>query len=280
MQTDEEIEIVLEEAPETGEVEVESAQETQEASAPDIQQSISELKRQIAAEREARHVAERRAHAASLEKDDTEIQLVSSAIDNVIRDTEILKSNYQIAMQNQDFQNAAEIQQLMSEKSAQLLQLRNGLEAMTSKPKEPEPQYVPADPVEAFASRLSSTSAEWVRRNPQFVTDPRLNRKMIRAHEDAVDDGIAVDTPEYFAAIEAKLGVAKTAETGDQYAAKVVQRRDAAPAAAPVSRGTSTGSKNVMRLTAAQREAAKDMGYSDKEYAELRMQLIREGKLK
>jgi phage I-like protein len=169
----------------------------------------------------------------------------------------------------------------MGEKSAQLLQLRNGLEAMNSKPKTPEPQYVPADPVEAFASRLSATSADWVRKNPQFVTDQRLNRKMIRAHEDAVDDGIAVDTPAYFAAIEAKLGVAKnTNDTGDQYAAKVTQRRDAAPAAAPVSRGTGTGSKNTVRLSAAEREAASDMGMTEKQYAEQKIALIKEGKLK
>jgi len=271
---EEEIEIVLDDAVETA---VEKVEETR---APDIQESVLELKRQLAAEREARVAAEKRAHHANNEKDDTEIQLVSSAIDSVLRDTEILKSNYQIAMQTQDFAKAADIQQLMGEKSAQLQQLRNGLEAMNSKPKTPEPQFVPADPVEAFASRLSATSADWVRRNPQFVTDQRLNRKMIRAHEDAVDDGIAVDTPAYFAAIEAKLGVTKTTDTGDQYAAKVTQRRDAAPAAAPVSRGTGTGSKNIVRLSAAEREAAHDMGMTEKDYATQKIALIKEGKLK
>ncbi len=103
---------------------------------------------------------------------------------------------------------------------------------------------------------------------------------MIRAHEDAVDDGIPVDTPAYFAAIEAKLGLSKTNDTGDQYASKVTQRRDAAPAAAPVSRGTSNGSKNVVRLTAAEREAASDMGMSEQEYAKQKMILVKEGKLK
>lgn len=272
---EDEIEIVLDDLVE------DEGEKAEEAIVPDTQQTISELKRQINIEREARVAAEKRAHAANNKKDDTEIQLVSSAIDSVTRDTEILKSNYQIAMQNQDFAGAAEIQQLMSEKSAQLLQLRNGLEAMNAKPKTPEPQYTHADPVEAFASRLSATSAEWVRKNPQFVTDPRLNRKMIRAHEDAVDDGIAVDTPAYFAAIEAKLGVAKPAnDTGDQYAAKVTQRRDAAPAAAPVSRGTTNGSRNVMRLSPAEREAASDMGMTEKQYAEQKIALIKEGKLK
>jgi len=268
---EEEIEVIVDDLPEV---------EVEKEAVPDVQDTVSELKRQLNAEREARVAAEKRAHHANTEKDDTEIQLVSSAIDSVVRDTEILKSNYQIAMQNQDFAKAADIQQLMGEKSAQLQQLRNGLDAMTSKPKTPEPQYVPADPVEAFASRLSATSADWVRRNPQFVTDQRLNRKMIRAHEDAVDDGIAVDTPAYFAAIEAKLGVSKTTDTGDQYAAKVTQRRDAAPAAAPVSRGTGSGNKNAVRLTSAEREAASDMGMSEQDYAKNKIALIKEGKLK
>lgn len=279
--SDEEIDIIVEDFVEEEVLNIETSQES------DIQASVSELKRQIQEEREARFKAERRAHAATVEKDDTEIQLVSSAIESVTRDTGILKSNYQIAMQNQDFGEAADIQQLIGEKTAQLLQLRNGLEAMNSKAKEPEPEYIPADPVEAFAARLSATSADWVRRNPKFVTDPRLNRKMIRAHEDAVDDGIRVDTPEYFAAIESKLGISesnpsatKSNESGDQYAAKVTQRRDVAPAAAPVSRGTSNGSKNVVRLTAAEREAASDMGMSEKEYASQKLILIKEGKLK
>lgn len=270
---DEEIEIIVDD-------EIAEAEEIQ---VPDIQESISELKRQIDVERQARIAAEKRAHHASSEKDDTEIQLVSSAIDSVTRDAEILKSNYQIAMQNQDFAGAAEIQQLMGEKSAQLLQLRNGLEAMNSKPKTPEPQYTPADPVEAFAARLTPISANWVRNNPQFVTDPRLNRKMIRAHEDAVDDGIAPDTPAYFAAIESKLGVSKAApsnDTGDQFASKVTQRRDAAPAAAPVSRGTGSNSKNTVRLTAAEREAAADMGMTPEAYAKNKIDLIKEGKMK
>jgi phage I-like protein len=89
-----------------------------------------------------------------------------------------------------------------------------------------------------------------------------------------------VDTPAYFAAIEAKLGVSKTADTGDQYAAKVTQRRDAAPAAAPVSRGTGSGNKNAVRLTSAEREAASDMGMSEQDYAKHKIALIKEGKLK
>ena len=252
---------------------------------------IEELRAQLDAERAARREAERRAteaqqreHAARIDKEDTDIQLVSNAIDTLDRDTELLKQSLQYAMQTGDHARAVEIQQELGDNSAKLLQLRNGLEAMKSKPKAPPPP-THSDPVEAFASRLSSRSADWVRAHPEFVRDPAKNRKMIAAHELAVADGIAPDTDEYFTAIEETLRVrpqrqAPVQEEGAMdYSAKVTQRRDAAPAAAPVSRGTSSR-PNVVRLTAAEREMAEMMNMKPEDYAKNKMALQKEGKLK
>lgn len=254
------------------------------------QEGIDDLKRQLDEERARRAEAERRAaemaqqaHAARLDKEDTDIQLVSNAIDTLDRETDILKANYAHAMQTGDFRRAAEIQEEMSDNSAKLLQLRNGLEAMKAKPKAPPPQQVPADPVEAFASRLTARSASWVRSHPEFVTDPAKNRKMIAAHELAVADGIQPDTDAYFTAIEETLRIKPQAkvveEEATSSAAKVVSRRsgDVSPAAAPVSRGTS--SRNVVRLTAAEREMAEMMGMKPEDYAKNKLALQKEGKL-
>jgi hypothetical protein len=251
---------------------------------------IAELRRQLEAERAARIDAERRAseanrdaHRARNDVDETNIQLVSNAIDTLRRDDEILKQNYQIAMQNGNFSAAAEIQQEMSSNAAKLLQLSNGLEAMRSKPRQPEPAAPPADPVEAFAKLLSPKSASWVRSHPEYVTNPNLNRKMIAAHELAVADGLAVDSDEYFASVESTLkikpkAVSEKNETDDDHAAKVVQKRDAAPAAAPVTRGGSSR-PNVVRLTAAEREMAEMMGMKPEDYAKNKIALQKEGKL-
>lgn len=252
------------------------------------QEGIDDLKRQLDEERARRAEAERRAaeaaqqaHAARLDKEDTDIQLVSNAIDTLDRETDILKANYAHAMQTGDFRRAAEIQEEMSDNSAKLLQLRNGLEAMKAKPKAPPPQAAPANPVEAFASRLTPRSADWVRAHPEFVTDPSKNRKMIAAHELAVADGLTPDTDAYFTAIEETLRIKPQAkvveEEATSSAAKVVSRRDAAPAAAPVSRGTS--SRNVVRLTAAEREMAEMMGMKPEDYAKNKLALQKEGKL-
>jgi hypothetical protein len=104
---------------------------------------------------------------------------------------------------------------------------------------------------------------------------------MIAAHELAMADGIRVDSEDYFAAIEETLKIKPAApqtETTDEYAAKVTQRRDAAPAAAPVSRGGNSRT-NVVRLSAAEREMADMMGMKPEDYAKNKMALQKEGKL-
>jgi len=269
------------------------AEEVQKAMPPE--DGIAELKRQLDEEKARRAEAERRAqemaqkaHAAQIDKEDTDLQLVSSAIDTLDRDTELLKQSLQYAMQTGDHARQVELQEEISDNKAKLLQLRNGLEAMKAKPKTPPPQVAPADPVEAFASRLTPRSADWVRNHPEFVRDPAKNRKMIAAHELAVADGIQPDTDAYFAAIEETLRVRPVArvieEEATESAAKVVQRRDAAPAAAPVSRGQP--SRNTVRLSAFEREMAENdrakgetVQQAIDRWAKNKAQLIKEGKL-
>lgn len=268
------------------ELEQEELPEVPENEEPEF---VKDLKAQLAAEKAARAAAEQRLHQAAREVhharsevDDTNLQLVVSAIDTVNRDIDLLKQAHTFAMQNGDFARATEIQSEMSANAAKLLQLENGRQAMESAPRKPEPVAPPADPVEAFASQLSRRSADWVRQHPEFVTDPRMNAKMIAAHNLAVADGIPTDTDEYFEAIEQTLKVAPKAaktETDDQYAAKVVRRRDAAPAAAPSNRGNQSASTNVVRLSAAQREMAEMMGMKPEEYAKNLVALKKEGKM-
>ena len=273
-------------------VEVEEPEQEQ-AEAPEVvkpEDGVEELKKQLEAERARRQELERFAREASererialSDKDESDIQLVSNAIQTLNRDSEILKANYAAALKSGDFTRAAEINDEMTETKAQLQQLQNGLEAMKAKPK---PQAMPprsADPVEAFAAQLTPRSADWVRSHPEFVRDPRLNRKMIAAHEIAVADGHVPDSDSYFSAIEQTLNVgrkpaAAVEEDASASAAKVVSRRDAAPAAAPVSRGSSNRS-NVVRLSAAEREMAEMMGMKPEDYAKNKMALQKEGKL-
>ena len=258
----------------------------------DPEEGLDALKAQLESERQARYDAERRAQQAAQqayqaqnEKQDSDLHLVSNAIDTVRQKAEILKAAYRDAMSMSDFDRAADLQQEMSDNSARLLQLEHGRQALEQQPKrQPPPPPRPTDPVEAIASQLSPRSASWVRAHPQFARDERLFNKMVAAHNLATADGIEPDTDDYFESIENLLGVRQSqvsrAEEPTSVAAKVTQRRYSPPEA-PVSRsGNGTGSRsNVVQLTKEQKEAAEMNGMTYQEYARNVLTLRKEGKI-
>jgi hypothetical protein len=249
-------------------------------------EGISDLRRQLAEMRAEKAAAEAKAQAAQLEAhnaridvDDTNLQLIGSAIDKVSGDLTTLKQQYAYAAQQGDFEQMAEINGLIAENNSNLQQLKNGRDALTNKPKPTAPVL---DPVAAFTAQLSKPSADWLREHPQFVTDARLNRKMIVAHEDTVEQGIKPDTPEYFANLEKIMGLRKAPEPepDEDFAAKRVSGRDSGPPAAPVSRNGGPGMKsNIVRLTREEREFAEMNGQTPEEYAKAKRDLIKEGRL-
>lgn len=256
-----------------------------------VEDTLEALKKQLDEERRGRQEAMRRAneaeqsaYAAQGEVQDTSLHLVSNAIDTVRQNNNILKSNYREAMAMQDFDSAADIQAEMSANAARLLQLEQGKQALENQPRQPAPKPYQADPVEALASQLSPRSAEWVRRNPQYATDPRLYQKMIAAHNLAMADDIPADSDDYFDAIEDTLRMRRQDNSRDYDAmadaAKPTQRRSAPPAA-PVSRsGGGGGSKpDRVTLSAAEREMASMMGMTIDEYGRNKLILQKEGKL-
>jgi hypothetical protein len=301
---DEALEIVVDEAPEgekaapTAEIEPEAAARAEISP----EQGISELRAQMEAEKRGRIEAERRAreayhhaHAAQQQKAETDLTLLRTAIDNIKRDSDALKREYVSAMEIGDYDKAAEAQRAMGENSARLVQIENGYAEMEHRSRQapPPPPQAPSDPVEAFAAQLSPRSADWIRRHPECVTDQRLQQKMIGAHTMAVADGLQPDSDAYFAAIESSLRLRQEPARAPQRqqepvyeeaastAAAPVARRSSAPPAAPVSRsGTPGRPANVVRLSSEEAETARSMGYTPKEYAELKMKLVKEGRMK
>ena len=255
------------------------------------EEGINDLKMKLEQERSGRIEAERQARRATEvaveaknEVQDTNLHLVKNAIDTVKRNNDILKYNYSEAMAVGDYTKAAEIQEGMSMNTSKLMELERGRSHMESAPKYEVPQQQrPSDPVEALASQLSPRSADWVRRNPQCVTDPRMYQKMVAAHNLAMADGYQADSDDYFGFVEDTLRISKRVDIGDDdpmsASAKVTQRRS--PPAAPVSRsGTGTGSRpNVVRLTKAEAETAKDLGMTEQDYARNKLLLQKEGRL-
>ena len=248
-----------------------------------VDSSLDALKEQLDRERKARAEAEKRANDASqtayqyqTEAQDTNLHLVTNAIETVNQTNFILKANYREAMMQNDFDTAADIQAEMSSNAARLLQLEQGKQALETTPRYEAPKPYTADPVEALASQLSPRSADWVRSHPEFATDNRLYNKMLAAHQLAVSDGIAPDTDDYFDSIEATLRVRQRNDGYDasEAAARPIQRRSAPPAA-PVSRsGTGDGSRpNRVTLSHEEREMAGMMGMTPEEYGRNKLAL-------
>lgn len=253
-----------------------------------LDEGVEELKARLeaankrAADAEAARVAaEQKAHGATVASHETNLALVSNAIDTLKQSSEIAKANYRAAMQAGDYDAAATYQEEMATHAAKLLQLENGKQALEAQPIPSAPVTRSADPVEAFAAQLSPKSAEWVRRNPQYVTDPRLNQKMIAAHNLVMADGHVADSDEYFAAVEGVLGMrkaeARTSEETSSASRSSGGRNASPPPAAPVSRETRGG--NVVRLTAEEREMAEMMKMTPEEYAKNKLALKKEGRL-
>ena len=263
---------------------------------PSNEEVLADLRRKLDVERTARVNAEnaaiqnaRLAQQSATQVDNTNLQLVSNAIDTVRRENEILKANYRSALSEDNYDVAAEAQERMSINAAKLLQLENGKAAMEAEPRQRQPVHEvqrTVDPIEAFASRLTPRSASWVRRNPQFVTDPRLNQKMIAAHNLAMADGHEADSDSYFSAVEDTLKVNRRNETPQDQesalssASSPAQRR-ASPPAAPVSRsGTGNGVRaNQHTLSAAEREMAEFMQMSEEDYAKNKNELRKSGRM-
>jgi hypothetical protein len=261
---------------------------------PSVEDGINELKARLEEERKAREYAERRAKeandqvaAAQNDVNDTNLRLLDNAIDTVKRNTDILKQNYRDAMAVGDFDAVADIQLSMTKAELDLRQLQTGKQQYEQAAKQQaKPAYTSSDPVEAFASQLTRESADWIRAHPEFAKDETLKADMIDAHNSAIRRGIKADTPEYFSYVEKKLDIQparlREPEASSMSEASAPTQRRSAPPAAPVSRSSmapSGNKSNVVSLSRAERETARDLGMTDREYASSKQALIREGKI-
>lgn len=262
-----------------------------------VDAGIEALKKQLADEKAARIEADRRAtEAAAREKratdanEDSRLTLINTAIDRIKGEQEKVRSEYSEALASADFAKAATLQEQMTARMLDLRQLEQHKIEATNKPKP-----VVNDPVERFASQLSPASAQWVRDHPEYVTNPRKQSEMLRAHEMATEaNGLTPDTPKYFEFVENFLGLNKgdadvqTKEEPDAQsplsaAAAPVTRRQAPPPAAPASaarsQAASVTNPNAITLTAEEREFAKMNGMTNQEYARNKAALLKENRI-
>jgi hypothetical protein len=106
------------------------------------------------------------------------------------------------ALETGDERKTADAYARMAQLEGQKEQARQYLNRVNAAP---EPQI--ADPVERVASGLTQKSADWIRRNPTFATDPKKNAAIVGAHHIAVAEDLPVESDAYFSRIERLVGL-------------------------------------------------------------------------
>lgn len=245
------------------------------------------------AERKAREAAEARAAAAEQRSKSLETEVATerkgrteasqAAIDNAITAVEAkaqqAMDEYASAMEAGDYKAAGLAQRKIAKAERELGDLENGKVELSRKP-EPVVQKKadPADPFEQYVSQFSPRSQQYLRKNASYVTDAKLNKKMLAAHYEAEANDFVPDTDAYFDFLDQRMGkVAEPDKKADE-PAKRSERR----ASAPVSRdtGTSNGKPgaNVVRLTPGEVATAEALGLTNAEYARRKVAMQKEGR--
>jgi len=290
-----EIEVDLTDAPELAAPEDGAAAAPEPSKVVETDDGIEAIKARLAAVEAERDAANARAQTAAqaatqaaTDVRQSEINQVSGAIEQVKQRAPVLEAQLAEALAAGDAAAIAKVQRLITRDEAALIRLEDGLEALK---KAPPPKPVIADPVERMIAEwgMSPESANFIRQHPSLINRPNA---LIAAHNLAVEAGLRYDSPEYFAHAERTLGLASTdarpqaaAKTPDveptsDAAAAPAGGRSTSPAAAPVSRSApGVNGRQIVRLTAEEREMAATLGISEQDYARNKVALQREGKL-
>ena len=286
---DQDIEIKIDESADTG-------QTVDKAPTPD--EAVADLKKQLEAanaerDRAAHERAEsdrraveatKRADTATAEVRSSEAQIISNAAETIERDILIARGNLRDAMAAADYDAQADLQVVISDLAAKRLQLNNAKAQLETRSKLTEGRVYESrqqsrDPVEEWASNLSPRSRDWILSHRDAVANDAAQRKLTAAHNSAVElEGLRADSDEYFSYVEGKLGYRKV-ETQQQSAPR--QPATVMPSA-PVSNAGASPQRqmsNVVTLSAVERDVAKSLGMTEKEYASNKLVLIKEGKL-
>lgn len=253
---------------------------------PDAAETVEDLKRQVEQANAAKDEAQRRAadaaqHAQARERESVsfktqaeqaQYEAVATAHDSATARMTQLEDDMADAMERGDFKASSKAQAEMSRLGPRVAQLEDAKAEMEAARKAaPTPTRTqppsPADPFEAHLATMSPQSASWVRAHPEYLKDKLKYSKLLSAHHDAAGEGMTIDTPEYFAHIERRLGLREAESQGRVANAPAPRERTMA---APVSRAPVGGAPRNARevtLTPAQREAAAISGISEIEYA-------------
>jgi hypothetical protein len=147
------------------------------------------------------------AEAARMQQETTVLRLdiarnrIGSALATVETEANQTQTELREAMDCADFERSTSATARLAEIGARKVALQHREQQLARIP------TPPADPVEAYCANRTAPTTAWLRAHPDYVTDPRKNAMLTAKHFEAVADGLQPDTPEYFAAVEKKIGL-------------------------------------------------------------------------
>lgn len=249
----------------------------------------AEATKRAAAEREAAE-ANARMKGSYIAAKNAEYGQVTGAISNIEGALASLEKEYAEAAAIGDAEKMGKLARDMARANVNLETLEIAKQRMVAEAermrREPPPEAPRAAPtsvketVQRLAEGTTPRSAAWLRDNAdKFTSEAQIN-KMARAHLDALDDGIQVESPEYFALVENRLGFRAPAprqEEDGEVMSSASRVRETAPPVAPPSRGQN--GRDIVRLTSEEADMAKMMGMTPKEYAISKRELQAQGKI-
>jgi hypothetical protein len=298
----------------------------------------ADLEASVATERRLRQQAEATATAATQEaqrlarentsraaqlltarenQEAAQLQTLETGIANATSQIDSAKKEVAAAMTEGNFEKVAEAQTKLSKASATLDRLEATKEdfvagkatrdaaAEATTTDEGATTIVPS-PIEQYVAKMAPKSQQWLRDHPDYAPtsfggDDAKNAKMLRGHYDALSQGYAANSDDYFRVIEESTGIRQAAaqeqeEDVDEETEKPApkkktaapQQREARPSAPPTRNPPGSpqgGQSRTVRLTQAEQEAARisfphlDVNKAYAEYAKNKVQLDAEGKL-
>lgn len=267
--SDEEVVITVQEEPGATEPVVVKTEE--KLPIDDLKEQYSELQKKNEESERRRQAAEQRAadaardaerfKAESANKDkvvaSSQLDTIKTAIESTKSAIDVAKSDIKRAIENGDIDAQTDAMDRLSESRALLSRFSEAQEDLEVNAKKvPEQKAPPSDPVEAFVAGRPEKTQTWLRAHSEFITDPKKQAKLTAAHFNAVAEGQAAGTDDYFNHVEKFLGI--KADDEEKKPEPIRQRKES-PIAAPgdaVSNGRAPA--KTVTLTPGEARAATD----------------------
>ncbi len=234
----------------------------------DLKGQFETLKGQLGQQTQRLVGAERELETTRQELASTKKEVATSQLDTVLSGIQAAEAEataaegeFIKAAEAGDFAAQARAQRKISGAEARIQRLKEAegdLKDQTATkpaPRQEVRQQPSNDPIATFTQGMSAKSAAWIRSHPDCVTDPKKNARMLAAHNLAIADDIAVDSPEYFSRIED--GIAPPVKVQDVQ--KPVNIRPSAPVASGANAGGGmNGGGQSVTLSVREKNAAED----------------------